>query len=1050
MRIVIDMQGAQSSGSRKRGIGRYTLSLSRAIVRNRGEHEIILALNGLFPETIESIRAYFDDLLPQESIHVWYAPGPVNCLIREQDWRRKRVELLREAFLAKLKPDIILVSSLFEGGDDAVTSIGMLGNIPTAVILYDLIPWIYSDIYLANQVAAEWYSNKLDHLRRADLILAISESACQEGINYFGFQEGTTVNISTAADHQFQPQSISSQQETEIRERYKLLRPYVMYTGGIDHRKNIEGLIRAYASLPKALRSQHQLAIVCAIQPHDTTRLEELAKECQLKKEELVLTGFIPEDDLLALYALCKLFVFPSWHEGFGLPALEAMSCGRAVIGSNTSSLPEVIGREDALFDPRSDEAIAAKLMQVLTDDAFRVELERHGLEQAKNFSWDKSATRAIAAFEQYHTEHQRRITIELSPARRPKMAYISPLPPERSGISDYSAELLPELSRHYDIDVIVAQDSVTDPWVSANCNIRNVEWFRTHANHYERVLYHFGNSHFHQHMFELLEEQSGIVVLHDFFLSNILANLDLNGLSNRWTQELYVAGGYFAVTHRFLEDKLLDLIAKYPCNYSISQNSLGVIVHSDYSLRLAKHWYAKTEADHWAAIPLLRVPVFDRDRTKARDTLKLSADDFVICSFGLLGPTKLNHRLLEAWLSSDLAKDSNCILVFVGANHEGEYGQELLTTIRRSGLSKRVRITGWADKETFHHYLAATDVGVQLRTLSRGETSAAVLDCMNYGLATIVNADGSMADLPDDAVWKLPDDFSDIQLIEALDTLWRDAYRRDQLGERAREIILNHHAPRTCANHYFAAIENFYRNSTTDINALMQAMALVEPRPADPNALPQLAEAVAKSIQPSFTNRQLLVDVSGLVMGDSKDNAQPDIQKILRELLTNSPDGLRVEPVYATTDKGYRYARSFTLELLRCPPDILNDEPIEYQSGDVFLSLDSQPHVVVLQKDFYQQMRRHGVNVQFAVYDLFVQCTAEERNTWLEVVAESDGAVCITKDISEELNNWINEYDAERLRPFNISLIHLGVDEENDIPSLAALLESSFLNSFN
>jgi len=320
----------------------------------------------------------------------------------------------------------------------------------------------------------------------------------------------------------------------------------------------------------------------------------------------------------------------------------------------------------------------------------------------------------------------------------------------------------------------------------------------------------------------------------------------------------------------------------------------------------------------------------------------------------------------------------------------------------------------------------------------------------MNYGLATIVNADGSMADLPDDAVWKLPDDFSDIQLIEALDTLWRDAYRRDQLGERAREIILNHHAPRTCANHYFAAIENFYRNSTTDINALMQAMALVEPRPADPNALPQLAEAVAKSIQPSFTNRQLLVDVSGLVMGDSKDNAQPDIQKILRELLTNSPDGLRVEPVYATTDKGYRYARSFTLELLRCPPDILNDEPIEYQSGDVFLSLDSQPHVVVLQKDFYQQMRRHGVNVQFAVYDLFVQCTAEERNTWLEVVAESDGAVCITKDISEELNNWINEYDAERLRPFNISLIHLGVDEENDIPSLAALLESSFLNSFN
>ena len=116
-----------------------------------------------------------------------------------------------------------------------------------------------------------------------------------------------------------------------------------------------------------------------------------------------MLTGFVPEEDLLVLYNLCKAFVFPSWHEGFGLPALEAMSCGRAVIGANTSSVPEVIGRDDALFDPMSDSSIAAKLEEVLTNDAFRSELERHGLEQAKRFSWDASAQRAIAAFEALH-----------------------------------------------------------------------------------------------------------------------------------------------------------------------------------------------------------------------------------------------------------------------------------------------------------------------------------------------------------------------------------------------------------------------------------------------------------------------------------------------------------------------------------------------------------------------------------------------------------------------------------------------------------------------
>ena len=149
-------------------------------------------------------------------------------------------------------------------------------------------------------------------------------------------------------------------------------------------------------------------------------------------------------------------------------------------------------------------------------------------------------------------------------------------------------------------------------------------------------------------------------------------------------------------------------------------------------------------------------------DRAEARRQLGLSHDDFVVCSFGLLGPNKLNHRLLNAWLASTLAKNTNCVLVFVGENHDGDYGAGLVTTIRRSGLGKRIRITGWADTDIFRQYLAAADIGVQLRTLSRGEMSGAVLDCMNYGLPTIVNANGNMVDLLEEGVWKLPDEFND------------------------------------------------------------------------------------------------------------------------------------------------------------------------------------------------------------------------------------------------------------------------------------------------
>ncbi len=114
MRIVIDMQGAQTK-SRHRGIGRYTMLFAQAIVRNRGKNEVFLALNGLFPETIEEIRAAFDGLMPQDHIRVWQAPGPVCDNVPSNATRREVAEIIREGFLASLKPDVVHISSLFEG-----------------------------------------------------------------------------------------------------------------------------------------------------------------------------------------------------------------------------------------------------------------------------------------------------------------------------------------------------------------------------------------------------------------------------------------------------------------------------------------------------------------------------------------------------------------------------------------------------------------------------------------------------------------------------------------------------------------------------------------------------------------------------------------------------------------------------------------------------------------------------------------------------------------------------------------------------------------------
>jgi glycosyltransferase involved in cell wall biosynthesis len=1048
MRIVIDLQGAQGN-TRFRGIGRYSLSLTQAIVRNKGEHEIFIALNGLFPETIDPIRAAFDGLLPQDNIRVWYAHSLGNRSESTYNWRRKTAELAREAFLASLKPDVVYITSLFEGfTDDAVTSIGLFtSNIPTAVTLYDLIPLINKTQYLNNPVFESWYESKINQLKQADLLLAISESSRQEGIKYLNFPLDRVINVSTAADSQFVCTDISATVEKNVRERYGLSRQFVMYTGAIDHRKNIEGLIRAYALLPKSLRENHQLAIVCSVQPENRRLLETLAKQQGLATNEVILTGFVPEDDLIVLYQLCKGFVFPSWYEGFGLPALEAMSCGAAVIAANTSSLPEVIGREDALFDPFDDKAIAEKIAQVLTDEIYRTELIRHGVTQAEKFSWDVSAALAITAFEQLRVTKTKLQQEVVPSARRPRMAYVSPLPPARSGIADYSAELLPELTRYYEIDVIVAQDDVTDTWIKEHCSVRNVEWFVSHADLYDRVLYHIGNSEFHQHMFDLLAKIPGVVVLHDFYLSGIVAHIDVCGFKpDAWACELYHAHGYKAIQARFQTKNVSDVVNEYPCNLTVVENALSVIVHSENSRQLAKQWIGANFADDWAVIPLLRTPatINPNQRQQTRVELNVPKDAFLVCSFGMIGPTKQNHRLLDAWMASSLRKDTNCFLVFVGTNHDDDYGTAIEQAIQNSKLDNRIRITGWTDMAKFRQYLSVADVGVQLRTLSRGETSAAVLDCMNYGLPTIVNANGAMADLPSDAVRMLADEFDNAELINALEMLRKDETKRKVLGMRAREVILTQHAPSLCADQYALAIEGAYARTLSGQASLVKAIAKIENAPADDAQWIRLAQMISDNY-PSHAQKQLLVDVSALVQQDLRTGIQRVVRSILIELLTNPPAGFHVEPVYATAhEPGYRYARQFTLRFLDCPDHILFDEPVEMGHQDIFLGLDLNGPVVVDQTEFYMNARHRGAQVYFVVYDLmpvlrpdfFPEGAAQGHIDWLNAIAKTDGAICISRAVADEMAAWLDTFNPQRMRPYKLGWFHLGADLESSSPT--------------
>jgi len=631
------------------------------------------------------------------------------------------------------------------------------------------------------------------------------------------------------------------------------------------------------------------------------------------------------------------------------------------------------------------------------------------------------------------------------APAAKPRLAYVSPLPPEKSGIADYSAELAPELAAYYDIELIVAQDKVSDARIERFPQ-RSVAWLREHAASYDRVLYHFGNSPAHRHMFELVREVPGVVVLHDFYLSNVIEHLDnTDYLPQGFIKALYESHGYSGLAGH-LKLGRHPAVGQYPLNKGVLDNATGIIVHSEYPKELAQQWYGEGAADGWRSIPLLRGKpegaATPAARAAARARLGLGAGDYVVCSFGMLGKTKLNEELLDAFLASPLAADPHCSLVFVGENDAGKYGANLSKKIRASKCADRITITGFVDPAAYADYLAGADCAVQLRGSSRGETSAAVLDCLLYGVPTIVNAHGSTASIDDALLLKLRDGFACEELSEALRRLRADPDLRAGLAQRALAFMETQHAPAHAGRLCFEAIEHF---ATRGAHAGYRQLVTAAARACPPAELPALAGALAANLPPRAP-RQLLVDVSALVQTDLKTGIQRVVRSILLALIASPPPGFRIEPVFGTGgNRPYHYARNWAMGLVGESGLAVEDAPVELRPGDVFLGLDLYISGVAQNERLLQSMRERGVEIYFVVYDLlpvlrpdvFPFGTEDGFADFLRTVHRvSDGVLCISRAVADEYAAWTEAQGLRRAMPLQLGWFHLGADINASAPS--------------
>ena len=400
MRIIIDLQGCQSDGHRVRGIGRYSLSLIKKLIRISNENEFILFANACLP----NISGDFEEELLSFKDRVkyvnWYGPKIKELATSNNQIRFEVAKKLRSYAISLNNADILLLTSFFDGyNDECVIPLDKNFNLPpVASVIYDLIPLSHPKDYLdINLGYKKFYLYMLEELRSIDCFLTISKFTTKEFKRLTSIDPNLICNISSGCNKEtFNP--YFSQEDTLLKE--KNIGPYILYCGAADPRKNLKRLLKAYSSLKDDLKEVYKIMLVGEIGESALKDIYSWRDEFNIKYDQLILMGFVTDEELAALYRNCSLFVFPSIHEGFGLPVLEAMSCGAPVIASNRSSIPEILGESNYTFDPYNIEEITLLIQNCLENTQLVNKLKLNSKERSSFFSWDITANLVLDKLE--------------------------------------------------------------------------------------------------------------------------------------------------------------------------------------------------------------------------------------------------------------------------------------------------------------------------------------------------------------------------------------------------------------------------------------------------------------------------------------------------------------------------------------------------------------------------------------------------------------------------------------------------------------------------
>jgi glycosyltransferase involved in cell wall biosynthesis len=403
------------------------------------------------------------------------------------------------------------------------------------------------------------------------------------------------------------------------------------------------------------------------------------------------------------------------------------------------------------------------------------------------------------------------------------KIAYFSPLPPQRTGVADYSMELLPALLKRAEIDLWIDRAVPVElPLNRAKFNyVERPELLRELVK-YDAVIYQMGNSAAHGNIFPVLLKYPGIVVLHDFVLHHFLAGYYLEALRSPSAYVEEMAYNYGSEGEELAHSVLGGGVAlwehqatRYPLNKRVLDHARGVVVHSDFAGRMVRESHAH--------LPIAKVnlPVAiseaPADAAQLKSRYQIPPDRIVIGSFGARSSAKRTDLIARA-VGALNRKDIIYLIV-------GEVGEDFRRSIQRPDLAGLVRTTGYVDAATFDDYCRLIDIAIDLRDQTMGESSAAVCRLLAAGKPCVVSNLGWFAEIPDGCAVKVDTAAGQDILLHCIAELIDDKRLRREVGGNARNYIRDRHGVEQAASGYIELI-----NAVRDIERRRSAQhALVE-----------------------------------------------------------------------------------------------------------------------------------------------------------------------------------------------------------------------------